>query len=79
MFGVDIGDDADFRRQARECAVAFVGFNNHPLALAKPRVRTPGVDDAAGDDGRLLTGFCENMRQQRSGRGFAVRARYRNG
>ncbi len=52
MLWIDIGDDADLGRQADEGAVALVGLDDHPLALAEARVRAPSVDDATGDDRR---------------------------
>ena len=74
VLGIDIRDDADFGRQPRERAVALIRLDDHPFALPEPRVRSPGVDDAAGDDGRLLARFREDVREQRCRRRLAVRA-----
>src|SRR3546814_7374670 len=35
MFGIDIGDDRYGAVQAQETAVAFIGFNNHPVARSE--------------------------------------------
>ena len=64
MLGIDVGDNADLGWKPREGAIAFIGFNDHPLALAKAGVRAPSIDDAAGDDGWLFAGFREDVRQQ---------------
>ena len=74
VLGIDVGDDADLGRQPDEGAVALVGLDDHPLALAEPRVRAPGVDDAAGDDGRVQPGFGEDVRDERGRGRLAVRA-----
>ncbi len=79
VLGIDVGDDADLRRQPRERAVALIRFDDHPLALPEPRVRAPGVDDAAGDHGRLLARFREDVGEQRCRRRLAVRAGDRDG
>ncbi len=62
------------RRQAHERAVAFVGLDDHPLALAEARVRSPLVDDAAGDHGRVASALGEDVRDERGRRRLAVRA-----
>ena len=74
VLGVDVGDDRDVRRQLQEGAVAFVGFDHHPVAAAAPRIRAIGVDDAAVDDGRIEAGGVEQRRHQRSCGRLAVRA-----
>src|SRR3546814_16678679 len=47
MFGVDVSDDGDGAVQPEEGAVALVGLNHHPFALAQPGVGAIAVDDAA--------------------------------
>ena len=74
MLGIDVRDDTDLGRQPRERAVALVGFDDHPLALTKPRVRAPRVDDAAGYDRRFFASFRKNVREQRRRCCLAVRA-----
>ena len=39
MLGIDVGDDRDRAVEAQEAAVALVGLDHHPVALAEPRVR----------------------------------------
>ena len=41
VLGVDVGDDADLRRHLDEGAVALVGLDDHPLALAEAGVGAP--------------------------------------
>src|SRR3546814_5238354 len=53
MFGIDVGDDRDRAIEAKEAAVALVGFDHHPVAGAEARVRSVIVDDAAVDHGRV--------------------------
>ncbi|MPL96742.1 hypothetical protein SDC9_42924 [bioreactor metagenome] len=74
VLGVDVGDDRDGRRQPVERAVRFIGLDHHPLALARPRVRTVSVDDAAVDDGRIEAALVEQRRHHRRGRGLAMGA-----
>ena len=56
VFGIDVGDDRDRRRQARKGAVAFIRLDDHPVAGAEPRVGAVGVDNAAIDYGRIEPG-----------------------
>ena len=74
VLGIDVGDDADLRRQAHEGAVGLVGLDDHPLALAEARVGAPVLDDAAGDDGRVDAGGGEDVSDERGGGRLAVRA-----
>ena len=74
MLGIDIGDDGDVGRQLDEGAVALVGLDHHPLAVAQPGIGAIGVDDAAIDDGGVEFAGIEQRRDQRRGRGLAVRA-----
>ena len=63
VLGIDVGD-ADIpisRPQAHEGAVALVGLDDHPLALAETGVGAPVLDDAAGNDRRIDTGSGQNM------------------
>ena len=53
MFGVDIGDNAHGRGQTHKSAVAFIGFNHHPVARTKPRIGAIGIDNATIDNGRI--------------------------
>jgi hypothetical protein len=79
VFGVDVGDDGDGRRQAVERAVRFVGLDHCPVALAQPRVRAVGVDDAAVDHRRIEPARVQQRRHQRRRRGLAVGAGDRDG
>ena len=79
VLGVDVGDDADLRRQAHEGAVALVGLDDHPLALAEARVGAPVLDDAAGDHRRIDAGRGEDVGDERGRRRLAVRAGDRHG
>ena len=74
MFGIDIGDDGDVRRQFEKRAVAFVGLHHHPVAGAKTRIRAIGVDDAAVDHGRIEAAGVEQRRNERGRRRLAMRA-----
>ena len=74
MLGIDIGDDRDIGRQLQESAVAFVGFDHHPIAGAKPRIGAIGVDDPAIDDGRIEFAGFEQRRDKRRRRRLAMRA-----
>ena len=74
MLGIDVGDDGDVGGQLQERAVALVGLDHHPVAVAEPRVGAVGVDDAAVDDGRIEAGGVEQGRDQRRRRRLAVRA-----
>ena len=56
MFGVDIGDNANRRGQAHKCAIALIGFNNHPIALPQSSISAIGVNNAAINHGRVETG-----------------------
>ena len=60
MFRVDIGDNADGRRQAHKCAVAFIGLNHHPFALSEPRIRAISINDAAINHGRVKPGCIKH-------------------
>ena len=68
----------DGERQLDEGAVRFVRLHHHPLAAAEPRVRAPGVDDAAVDDGGREPRRLEQSGGERGGRRLAVRARNRH-
>ena len=74
MFRVDIGDDCDRRRQLQERAVAFVGFDNHPVAGAETSVGVVRIDDAAIDDRRIASRGFEQRADHRGRRRLAVRA-----
>jgi hypothetical protein len=52
MLGVDVGDDGHRRLQAQEAAVALVGLDHDPVAVADLGVGAVGVDDAAVDHRR---------------------------
>ena len=74
MLGIDVGDDGDVGRQLQEGAVALVGLDHHPVAVAEPRVGAVGIDDAAVDHGRIEPAGIEQRRDHRGRRGLAVRA-----
>ena len=71
---VHVGDDADGRRQPEEAAVALVGLDHHPVALAKPGIGAVGVDDAAVDHGGLEPRRIEQAGDDGGRRRLAVRA-----
>ena len=73
MLGIDVGDDRDRPVEAEEAAVAFVGLDHHPVALAEPRVRSVAIDDAAVDDGRIEPAGVEHRSDHRRRRRLAVR------
>ena len=74
MFGVDVGDDGDGRVQLGEGPVAFVGLDDHPLAMPEPGVASPAGDDAAIDHRGVDAGGVEKRRHQRGGRRLAMRS-----
>ena len=78
MLGVDVGDDTDLGRQADEGIVALVGFHYHPFALAEARIRAPGIDDTAGDDGRIEARRLKDVGNERGRRRLAVGPRHRD-
>ena len=53
VLGVDIGDDHHIRRKLHEGAIGLIRLDDHPVALAEPRIGAIGIDDAAIDDGRV--------------------------
>ena len=79
MFGVDIGDDRNRAVEPQETAVALVRLDHHPVARAKPGVRTVAVDDAAVDDRRVDAAMIEHRRDQRCGRRLAMRTSHGDG
>ncbi len=74
VFGIDVGDDGDRRRQPGEGAVALVRLDRHPVAGAQPGVGAIGVDDAAVDHGRVEPGGFEQAADHRGRRRLAMRA-----
>src|SRR5208283_395715 len=64
MFWIDIGDDRDFGGKLKESAIAFVGFDHHPIAAAEPRIGSIRVDDPAVDDGRIEFARFEQRRDK---------------
>ena len=78
MLGIDIGDDRDRAVEPEKAAVAFVGLDHHPFAVAESRVRPVIVDDAPVDDGGIDAACIEHRRDHRGGRGLAVRAGHRD-
>ena len=67
MFGIDIGDDRDLPIKPQEAAVAFVGFDHHPIAAAEAGVRAIGIDDAAIDNRRIDAAGVEHRGDHRGG------------
>ena len=53
MFWVDVGDDRKRAVKPQEAAIAFIGFNHHPVTCPKARVGTIAIDDPAVDDRRV--------------------------
>ena len=78
MFGVDVGDDGDIRRQLEEGAVGFVGLDHHPVAGTHAGIGAVGVDDAAIDDGGVEVAGVEQGGDERGRRGLAVGAGHRD-
>ena len=74
MLGIDVGDDRDRPVEPKEAAVAFVGLDHHPVALAEPGVRSVAVDDAAVDDGRVEPARVEHRGDHRRRRRLPVRS-----
>ena len=74
VLGVHVGDDGDDGGQAQEAAVALIGLDHHPLAVAEPGVGPVGVDDAAVDHGRVHAGGFEHAGDEARGRGLAMGA-----
>ena len=62
VLGIDVGDDHHICRQFDERAVALVGFDDHPVAAAEPRIGPVGIDDATIDDRRIVVGCIEQRR-----------------
>ena len=73
MLGIDVGDDGDRPVEAEEAAVALVGLDDHPVALAQPRVGAVAIDDAAVDDGRVDAAGIQQRSDHRRRRRLAVR------
>ena len=78
VIGIDVGNDSDGCGQAQERAVAFVRFDDNPVARAEPRVRPISIDDAAVHHRRIETSGVEQRRNERCRRGLAIRAGDRN-
>ncbi len=58
VFGIDIGYNRDISWKLQERAVAFIRFNNHPVAIAHTGIGAICIDDAAIDHGRIkMTGI----------------------
>ena len=74
MLGIDVGDDRDGPVEPKEAAVAFVGLDHPPVALAEPRVRAVAVDDPAVDHRRVEPAGIEQRGDHRGRRGLAVGA-----
>ncbi len=62
MFRVHIGDDRAGCAQFGECAVAFVGFDHHPIAAAQFGVAAISVDNAAIDHRRVKLAGLQQAR-----------------
>ena len=79
MLGIDVGDDRDRAVEPQEAAVALVGLDHHPVALAEPGVGAVAVDDAAVDHRRVDPAGVEQRGDHRGRRGLAVGAGDRDG
>ena len=79
MLGIDVGDDRDRAVEPQEAAVALVGLDHPPVALAEPGVGAVAVDDAAVDHGRVEPAAVEQRRDHRGRRRLAVGAGDRDG
>ncbi len=79
MLGIDVGDDRDRPVEPQEAAVAFIGFDHHPLGLAQSGVGAIAVDDPAIDHRRVHPPGVEQASDHRRGRGLPVRPSDRDG
>ena len=79
MFGIDIGDHRDRAVEPQEAAVALIGFHDHPVAVAQPRVGAIAVDDAAVDDRGIDPARVQQRGDHRRRRGLAMGAGDRDG
>ena len=78
MLGVDVRDDGDGGGQSVKGAVAFIGLDDHPLALTHAGVGAIGVNDAAVDHGRVDPARIQKGCNHRGRGGFAMGARNRD-
>ena len=74
VFRVDVGDDRHGAFQAQEAAVALVGLDHDPVALAHLGVGAVGVDDAAVDHRRVQRTGVQQGRDHGGRRRLAVGA-----
>ncbi len=79
MFGVDIGDHRDGPVEPQEAAVALVGLDHHPVAVAQPRIRAILLDDPAVDHGGIDPAAVEQRGDHAGCGGLAMGARDRDG
>ncbi len=74
MLGIDVGDHRHGGLQIEEGAVALVGLDHHPFALAGLGVGAIGVDHPAVHHRGIDTPGVQQRRHQRGGGGLAVGA-----
>ena len=74
MLGIDVGDDRHISGKLQERAVALVGLDDHPVALAHAGIGTIGVDDAAIDHRWIETARIEQSSDHGRGRRLAMGA-----
>lgn len=79
VFGIDVGDHRHGRTQLQESAVALVGLDDDPFALADFGVGAVSVDDPAVDHGRIEPSGVEKGGDQGRRRGLAVGPPHRDG
>ena len=77
----EVVDDGDFRQVMDELAalvekrrVIFVALDDEPFAVREPRALAEVVRNAADEIARIQPVMLEHPREQRRGRGFAMRA-----
>ncbi len=74
VLGIRVREDRDRRLEDHERAIRLVGFDDHVVALAKPRVRTETGELAADDDRRVESGVRHDRGNHRRRGGLPVRA-----
>ncbi len=72
MFRIDVGNNRNIGWQFQEGAIAFIGFNNHPVTIAHTSIGAISIDNAAVDDGGIEMTCIKQSCNHRCGRGFAM-------
>jgi hypothetical protein len=79
VIGFDVRHERRFGREVQERAVALVGLDDEPLAIAVRGVGADFVDLAADDEARMPAGPPQDQREHRRARRLPVRSRDRDG